>query len=590
MVTFGDIEVVHKPISSLSLPDANYNGLVQETTVIPAGFRKSPEHRAFPCNTIWERDTEIPLRDGTVLRGDVFRPEGTTEKVPIILVWTPYGKTGTGNFSLDMIQSRDGIPKDWLSGFECWESPDPAEWVPHGYAIANVDARGIFKSGGNHRWHGTPEGQDGYDTIEFLGQLPWSNGRVTLMGNSWLGTAQWYIAAERPPHLACIVPLEGLSDVYRETLCRGGVPYKPFWAFLRDHGLYGENEQEDPVAMIDKYPLMNDYWEDKRAKADRIEVPAYILASMSSALHTIGSTRCFEDIPHQRKWLRLSPTQEWHDLYQKENIADVRRFCDFFMKDIQNGWEETPRARISVLRFNQSPLVNLPFANWPPPESKYRSYYLSHGAELASGPVSTTGKVSYKSDVPGMQMDEDDEAVTFSMTFTEKTTIMGASRAILYMSCAEHDDMDVFVQLRKRDKNGKILRNLNIPLADMKLSSEEEVETINSLKYLGPSGILRASHRALDPRLSKPHWPAHDRSRREVVPPGTIGRLEIGLWPAAIQFEAGEALVLKVAGHHMTLAEFTPLRGLFTNSNKGQHEVHFGGEYASRLDIPFVEI
>lgn len=64
----------------------------------------------------------------------------------------------------------------------------------------------------------------------------------------------------------------------------------------------GENAQEDVIAMIEKYPLMNEYWEDKRAKAHLIEVPAYVLTSMSTALHTIGSTRCFEDIPHQNKW------------------------------------------------------------------------------------------------------------------------------------------------------------------------------------------------------------------------------------------------------------------------------------------------
>lgn len=89
------------------------------------------------------------------------------------------------------------------------------------------------------RWHGTAEGRDGYDTVEYLGTLGWSNGHVALIGNSWLATAQWFIAAECPPHLSCILPLEGLSDVYRETLCRGGVPYTPFWEFLRDNGLYG---------------------------------------------------------------------------------------------------------------------------------------------------------------------------------------------------------------------------------------------------------------------------------------------------------------------------------------------------------------
>jgi predicted acyl esterase len=53
-------------------------------------------------------------------------------------------------FGLDMIQGRVGVPEDRLSGFECFEGPDPAEWNPYGYAVAQVDARGIFHSEGNH--------------------------------------------------------------------------------------------------------------------------------------------------------------------------------------------------------------------------------------------------------------------------------------------------------------------------------------------------------------------------------------------------------------------------------------------------------
>ncbi|KAE8162827.1 hypothetical protein BDV40DRAFT_300076 [Aspergillus tamarii] len=76
--------------------------------------------------------------------------------------------------------------------------------------------------------------------------------------------------------------------------------------------------------MIQKHPLMNEYWEDKRAKAHLIQVPAYILASMSTGLHAFGSTRCYEDILHENKWLRVNATQEWHDLYQLETIADLK--------------------------------------------------------------------------------------------------------------------------------------------------------------------------------------------------------------------------------------------------------------------------
>lgn len=59
--------------------------------------------------------------------------------------------------------------------------------------------------------------------------------------------------------------------------------------------------------MIEKYPLMNEYWEDKRGKAHLIEVPTYVLASMSTLLHTEGSTRCYEEIPHDKKWYVFHP-------------------------------------------------------------------------------------------------------------------------------------------------------------------------------------------------------------------------------------------------------------------------------------------
>lgn len=82
------------------------------------------------------------------------------------------------------------------------------------------------------------EGQDGYDSIEELSKMSWCNQSIALVGNSWLAMAQWFIAAERPPHLKCIAPFEGASDFYRETLCRGGIPYKAFWEMLSNH-FYG---------------------------------------------------------------------------------------------------------------------------------------------------------------------------------------------------------------------------------------------------------------------------------------------------------------------------------------------------------------
>lgn len=188
-----------------------------------------------------------------------------------------------------------------------------------------------------------------------------------------------------------------------------------------------------------------------------------------------------------------------------------------------------------------------------------------------------------------MQMDTDTEEIQFVYTFQHRSHLVGYSKVILYMSCNDHDDMDVFVQLRKADSAGKTLQNINIPLSDLQMQSSE-VETVNCLKYLGPTGILRASHRKLDSHLSKPYWPVHTHDREERVEPGEIVRLEIGLWPTGIVFDAGEKLVLKIAGHHMALAEFVPLRGAFKAGNKGRHNVHMGPEHQSQVIFPIVHM
>lgn len=288
----------------------------------------------------------------------------------------------------------------------------------------------------------------------------------------------------------------------------------------------------------------------------------------------------------------MHSTQEWHDLYINENVQGFKKFLDFYMKDVANSWEQTPRVRVSAVRFNQNPLAYTTFSDWPIPDAPYHSLYLRDNGTLSwdAPDVNKHDAVPYQSDVPALQVDNDAEEVQFRVTFNQTTTLIGPSKVVLYMSCQDHNDLDVFVQLRKADKHGTILRHCNIPLEDIGLSEPPtgDADLTNVLYYLGPTGILRASHRKLDVMLSKPHWPAHDHSREELIEPGDIVKLEIGIWAGAIQFEAGEQLVLKIAGHHMALAEFEPLRGKFDTGNKGRHVVHFGSEYVSHLSIPIV--
>ena len=156
-----------------------------------------------------------------------------------------------------------GIPKARLSGFEKFEGPDPAEWTARGYAVVNIDSRGSWDSQGylwyviartgkkanrltRTSWAGSQEARDGYDAIEWIAKQPWCSGAVSLAGNSWLGRSQWYIAAERPPSLRCIAPLEASSDLYREIHVRGGIACEPFleWMMSGFHGRHSSTQNE----------------------------------------------------------------------------------------------------------------------------------------------------------------------------------------------------------------------------------------------------------------------------------------------------------------------------------------------------------
>lgn len=78
-------------------PDSNdrYDGGDAYTEVLPTGYKRSPDARSFDVSTVYEKDVKIPMRDGTVLRADIFRPEDN-KRVPAILPWSPYGKSGRG--------------------------------------------------------------------------------------------------------------------------------------------------------------------------------------------------------------------------------------------------------------------------------------------------------------------------------------------------------------------------------------------------------------------------------------------------------------------------------------------------------------
>ena len=157
--------------------ESKYHGFKEEILTLPKGHRSDAGRAAFQMATVMERDVAISMRDGVTLRADIFRPQ-QDEKVPVIIAWSPYGKNGTGEllsrcddlttsipdvvlnttgfFSLDLTPGRAGVPLSRTSGYEKFQGPDPAEWTVRGYAICNIDSRGVFDSEGDIRYGEVP--------------------------------------------------------------------------------------------------------------------------------------------------------------------------------------------------------------------------------------------------------------------------------------------------------------------------------------------------------------------------------------------------------------------------------------------------
>lgn len=95
----GDIPVLQRPVTALDAPTSNYGGLDPVTKKLPEGFKKSSSYRGFRACTILEKDIEIPLRDGKIIRADVYRPADFDDKVPALVAWSPYGKSGVGTLA-----------------------------------------------------------------------------------------------------------------------------------------------------------------------------------------------------------------------------------------------------------------------------------------------------------------------------------------------------------------------------------------------------------------------------------------------------------------------------------------------------------
>ena len=159
----------------------------------------APGPAAPEDGVVVERGVPVPMRDGTVLRADVYRP-ASGGRFPVLVERVAYE-----------LGARVG-------GYA------PA-YVRQGYVVVGQNVRGTFASGGVldlFRDDGWGPNRDGYETVEWAAAQPWSDGNVGMLDGSYSGFTQYLVAPTRPPHLRALSPREAGGDVFRDWVFRAG--------------------------------------------------------------------------------------------------------------------------------------------------------------------------------------------------------------------------------------------------------------------------------------------------------------------------------------------------------------------------------
>ncbi|MGC0416401.1 CocE/NonD family hydrolase [Embleya sp. AB8] len=521
------------------------------------------------------RATMVAMRDGTRLRTDVYLPADRTRApigtpVPAMLIRMPYGV-------------REAYAYMPAVG---------RYWARRGYAAVLQDVRGRFGSEGV--W--TPfahEGEDGWDTIDWVARQPWCDGRVAMSGESYYAFTQWAAAASGHPALACVAPGDMGLDQYT-LLYEGGalcLSSTALWACdqagrgylnpyrfdtrhlpVRDIADAAGLPAEHYRAIVD-HPARDDFWAegDRRDLLDRVEVPVLVWSGWYDNLLP-GTLQCWTELERRRPDLRdrrrlvLAPT-------------DHETSCDFDGRVGRIPIPAGPRSWDRVLEFTDAVLAGEPLGprvrahvtgedtvryadTWPPPDAVPLRLFLRADGELTPEPPTPdeppTAFAYDPCDPVAAWEGRDPWAMT--TTLTDRRPLHARADVLVYRSTPLPDPVTVLGDVR-----ASVSVATGAPDADVTVTLLDIWP--DGYAQLVQEGIRRLSHR--DPAAAP-----------RPVEPGRVYRAEVELGAGGHRFAAGHRIGVELSGSAFDRWDRNP--------HAGRHTVHHDGKAPSHLDLPIL--
>lgn len=266
-------------------------------------------------------------------------------------------------------------------------------------------------------------------------------------------------------------------------------------------------------------------------------------------------------------------------------MDELQAFYDYFAKGMKNDWPSVPRFRLSLLSMVGSVVRPVEeraetSTTFPLERTKHRKLFFdSEHMTLSTTTPSREASASYEAHSLTDQ-------ISYNHKFTTYTELSGLPWVRLYVSCKEHDDMDIHVLIRKIGVQGNLLSYNNYPVP----TSVDQLPDLNVCKHQGPNGMLRASHSVSRiPRQGLDDCPRYTHDKQELINPGKIVPLDIPIWPIGMVLGAGEGIQVIVAGHDLKLPEVPTEIKESVDANVGMHHLHTGGKFESFISLPFLE-
>jgi uncharacterized protein len=386
---------------------------------------------ATPVEVVVQHDVSMKTRDGVTLFADIYRPK-SDDKLPVILMRTPYDKN-VG-----------------------WAVSPAYQIARRGYVVVIQDVRGRYTSEGE--WYPFRHEQaDGYDTVEWVAALPYSNGKVGMIGASYVGATQMLAAIAQPPHLTAIAPNVTASNYHdgwtyqsgafeqwfdqnwtsqlaqntlqrlieENTDARRGVPTLP----LADYPVFNFGQLPAEGQLTSKiapyygdwlaHPDYDDYWKQWSIEENfsKIAVPMLqvggwydIFAAgtmrnyMGAKAH--GATEAartqqhllIEIGGHAGFGRRIGDVDFGPHAVENAYTDVILDWYDFLFKGIKNEYAADKPVKVFTMGANEYRQLD----DWPPPQAQPTKYFLHSGGKANSlrgdGTLSTAAPKSEVSD------------------------------------------------------------------------------------------------------------------------------------------------------------------------------------------------